>query len=146
MRRTAVVLTLIALLAVAVSACGSSSKSKSTPAASTPATPSTPSTTTSTTAAKPGSLLAQWQAVCGQLHAQAATAKTLPQAGAVLEKLLPKFQAIKPPAAQQADYATLLANIQKDVTALKANDRATAQRLGPANTALEKKLGLPKCA
>jgi len=146
MRRTAVVLTLIAALTVGVSACGSSSKSKSksTPAASTPATPSTAST--STTAAKPGSLLAQWQSVCSQLHAQAATAKTLPEAGAVLEKLLPKFQAIKPAAAQQADYSQLLSNIQKDVTALKADNKAEAQKLGPANTGLEKKLGLPKCA
>lgn len=137
----------LSIAAVAAAGCGSSSKSKTSanaPTAPTPATPSTPSTTATTAAS--GSFLAQWNATCTQFKSQAAGATTVSQAAALLQKFLPKFQAIQPPASAKADYAQLMKNLQTQLGLLQRGDQAATKKIGVQNQALEKKLGLPRCA
>jgi hypothetical protein len=138
----------LSIAALAAAGCGSSSKSKTSANAPTsPASPSTPSTpsTTATTGAS-GSFVAQWNNVCTQFKAQAAGATTNSQAAALIQKFLPKFQAIQPPASAKADYAQLMKNLQTQLGLLQKGDRAGTKKIGTQNQALERKLGLPRCA
>lgn len=139
----------LSLVAVAAAGCGSSSKSKTAPpAASTPATPSTPATSstgTGTTAGPGGAFSAQLNALCKQGNQEAKSATTVQQGAAIAEKLLPKFEALTPPAALKATYAEFVANTKKEVTAAKAGDKATLGQLTLKDRALGSKLGAPEC-
>ena len=135
----------LSIAALAAAGCGSSSKSKT--SANAPAAPSTPSSpsTTATTGAS-GGFVAQWNSVCTQFKAQAAGATTNSQAAALIQKFLPKFQAIQAPASAKADYAQLMKNLQTQLGLLQRGDRAATKKIGTQNQALERKLGLPRCA
>ncbi len=132
----------LSIAALAVAACGSSNKSKT--SANAPAAPSTPSTSATTPAS--GSFVGQWNAVCATFKTQGANARTTAEAVALIQKFLPRFQAIQPPASGKADYAQLMKNLQTQIGLLQRNDLAASRKLGAQNQALERKLGLPRCA
>jgi hypothetical protein len=138
----------LGVAAIAAAGCGSSSKSKTTPAsgATSGLTPSTASTGTSTTATPKSGFSAQLNTLCKQGNALSKNATTGPQAAAVAEKLLPKFEALTPSAAEKATYASYISNLKLEIAAAKKNDVATLKKLVVKERSLGKQLGAPDCA
>jgi hypothetical protein len=138
----------LGVAAIAAAGCGSSSSSKTTPAspATSGLTPSTPSTGTSTTAVPKSGFYAQLNMLCKQGNALSKNVTTAPEAAAVAEKLLPKLEALTPPAGQKATYEAYLSNLKQEIAAAKANDIATLKKLTAKEKSLGKQLGAPECA
>ncbi len=143
MRRTALILSAVAIFAAG---CGSSSKSKTT-AAPTPATPSTPATSgTGTTTTAAGGFGAQLNALCKQAsQVTVSSASDLPKWAAEVQKLLPQFEALTPPAALKAAYQKFLATGKQQLAAATKKDLATVEKLIKASQGEGATLGAPGC-
>jgi hypothetical protein len=115
--------------ALAAAACGSSNTG----------------TTRATTkgAVSPGVFRADVNALCQS--AKTASGANLGKAAAALSHSLPQFEAIKPPPADQAAYATFLSHLRSLVTAVKNRDLAAAQAEAGRLGAVARKLHVSGC-
>jgi hypothetical protein len=130
----------MAVAAVAAGCGGSSSQRK-------PASAITPSTSASTTVPAPkGGFAGQLNTLCQHGNGAIKAATTVSAKIAVIQSYIPKFQALAPPAAEQATYAKFIAGLNAEVTAAKANNGAALRRANADVKAQGAKLGAPSCA